>query len=78
MKINKGKAIWIKRLDKSLNQAIKKQQKIWTAKQKIHKKAVTARQKKVEKSIDRILMAIGVIACLVVVLVEAAEANKQS
>lgn len=78
MKRNKGKVMWINSLDKSLNQVIKKQQKIWNAKQKIHKKAVIARQKKVEKNIDRTLMAAGTIACFAVVLIEAMEAKKQS
>lgn len=76
MKKRKKKMNWQKKLDKALTKVIKEQKKTIHAKEKIHRKAAKARKKKVEKSIDRILIGGCFIICLIAAFMEAKE-NKE-
>jgi hypothetical protein len=76
VKKRKRKMTWQKSLDKGLGQVIKRQQKITAAKQKIHFKAAKARQKKLEKSIDKVVFAVCAVICLIAAWIEIKENQK--
>ncbi len=70
-------AKWKKRLNKEAIRFIKEKAKTKRAGEKIHRKAVKARKKKVEKSLDRLLVGGCFLVCLAAALLDAKDSRKQ-
>lgn len=78
--MKKGKkkktAKWRKRLDREILRLIKEKAKTKRAGERLHRKAVKSRKKKVEKSLDRLLVGGCFLVCLAAALIEAKDARK--
>lgn len=67
---------WKKELEKEVRRFIKEKAKTKRAGEKIHRKAVKARKKKVEKSLDRLLVGSCFLVCLTAALKDARDGKK--
>lgn len=72
----KKPARWKKVLQKELKRAVKERGKTARAKEKLHRKAVKQRKKKVEKGLDRILVGGCFLVCLAAALLDARDRRK--
>ena len=66
-------ARWKRMLRKEVERTIREKARVRKMREKIHRKAVKARKKKVEKNLDRILVGICFLVCLAATLAEARE-----
>lgn len=73
---SKKKMMCFKSLDKGISQVLENRRKVVAAKQKIRLKAVKERQKKVEKSIDKVVFAVCSVVCLIAAWIEVKERRK--
>lgn len=71
----KKTARWKRVLDKEMERAVKEKVKRRKKKDKIRRKALKARKKKIEKSLDRILVGICFLLCLSAALLEAKQSK---
>ena len=69
----KNKAPWEKKLNKAIAGIIKEKKKTAKTKEKIHRKAVKNRKKKIEKTVDGLLIGGCFLVCLTAAFMEAKE-----
>lgn len=67
---------WKKELEKEVRRFIKEKAKTKRVGEKVHRKAVKARKKKVEKSLDRLLVGSCFLVCLTAALKDARNSKK--